>query len=402
MSHTLTKPSDTWSPLYFLASVGAGGLSVTFFMYLMFWVPHPNAPVPVFEDIAAALATGNTALTIGISIAMIGIAIFGAMNIAMLIWNLRRVGAFTRSERGKAMINSNAGTQMLTMPLALAMSINAGFILGLVFVPGLWSIVEYLFPMALLAFLAVGVLAFSQLGGFIKRIVSSGGFDCTKNNSFGQMMPAFALAMVGVGLAAPAAMSTVALVSGLSIVLSSFFLISAVIITVITLMLGLRAIMEHGIAAEQAPTLMMVIPIVTILGILMLRQSHGLHVHFDSHGGPGADLVLLSRLLSVQALFAMLGVAVLSATGYVGRFLSGETVSPGNYSLICPGVALSVMMHFWINKGLVGAELITKFGTAYWALTAIALAFQIGMVALMLFLHRRHFMAPRDNRVATA
>lgn len=25
-----TKPSDTYSPLYFLASLGAGGLSVTF------------------------------------------------------------------------------------------------------------------------------------------------------------------------------------------------------------------------------------------------------------------------------------------------------------------------------------------------------------------------------------
>ena len=26
------RPSDTYDPLYFLASVGAGGLSVTFFM----------------------------------------------------------------------------------------------------------------------------------------------------------------------------------------------------------------------------------------------------------------------------------------------------------------------------------------------------------------------------------
>jgi len=402
MSNTLAKPSDTWSPLYFLASVGAGGLSVTFFMYLMFWVPHPNAPVPVFEDIAAALATGNTALTIGIAVAMVGIAIFGALNIAMLIWNLRRVGAFTKSERGKALINSNAGTQMLTMPLALAMSINAAFVLGMVFVPGLWSIVEYLFPMALLAFLAVGALALSQLGNFITRMVSSGGFDCTKNNSFGQMMPAFALAMVGVGLAAPAAMSTVPVVSGVAMVLSSFFLVASLLITVITLVLGLRAIMEHGIAAEQAPTLMMVIPIATILGILMMRQNYGLNLHFDTYGGPASDMILMSRLLSLQILFALFGVAVLKATGYIGRFLSGETVSPGNYSLICPGVAISVMMHFWINKGLAANGLIVKFGAAYWVLTAIALAFQFGMIALMLFLHRRHFMTPRGNRVATA
>jgi len=402
MSQTLTKPSDTWSPLYFLASVGAGGLSVTFFMYLMFWVPHPNAPVPVFEDIAAAFGAGNPALSFAIAVALVGIAIFGALNISMLIWNLRRMGAFTRSERGQALMNSNAGTQMMTLPLALAMAINGGFILGLVFVPGLWSIVEYLFPMALVGFLAVGVLALTQLGRFLKRVVASGGFDCAKNNSFGQMMPAFALAMVGVGLAAPAAMSTTALTAGVSVVLSSFFLVAAVVIALITLVLGLRSIMENGVAAEQAPTLMMVIPIMTVLGILMLRQSHGLHVHFDSHAAPGDTLVLLSRLLSVEVLFALFGLTVLSATGYFGRFLSGETVSPGNYALICPGVALSVMMHFWINKGLVGAGLVAKFGVAYWALTAVALAFQAAMILLMLYLHRRHFMAPRGSRLSAA
>jgi hypothetical protein len=39
-----------YSPLYFLASLGAGGLAVTFFMWLMFWVPHPEQPVPIFEN----------------------------------------------------------------------------------------------------------------------------------------------------------------------------------------------------------------------------------------------------------------------------------------------------------------------------------------------------------------
>ena len=51
MTTTAQRPADSYSPLYFLASLGAGGLSVTFFMYLMFWVPHPGQPVPVFEDI---------------------------------------------------------------------------------------------------------------------------------------------------------------------------------------------------------------------------------------------------------------------------------------------------------------------------------------------------------------
>ncbi len=48
------RPADTYVPLYFLSSVGSGGLTVTFFMYLMFWIPHTGRPVPVFENILTA------------------------------------------------------------------------------------------------------------------------------------------------------------------------------------------------------------------------------------------------------------------------------------------------------------------------------------------------------------
>ncbi|NIY97033.1 hypothetical protein HC022_12530 [Salipiger sp. HF18] len=54
-------------------------------------------------------------------------------------------------------------------------------------------------------------------------------------------------------------------------------------------------------------------------------------------------------------------------------------------------MALSVMMQFWINKGLVAAGLVVRFGLAYWALTGIALAAQVAMIVLMLVLNRRHF-----------
>ncbi len=402
MSQTYAKPANTWSPLYFLASVGAGGLSVTFFMYLMFWVPHPGQPVPVFEDITAALATGHTGLTIAIATALIGIAVFGASNLALLVWNLRKLRQFAATDKAMALRQSNAETQLMALPLALAMSINGAFILGLVFVPGLWSVVEFLFPAAILGFLAVGALAFRLLGRFLARVTASGGFDCAKNNSFAQMLPAFAFAMSGVGLAAPAAMSNTAWIAGTSLILSTFFFVTALAITLVSLILGLRAIMENGVAGEQAPTLMMVVPITTILGILMLRQGHGLHVHFDSHATAADTMMMLTRLMSVEVLFLLFGLTILAATGYARRFLTGEAISAGNYALICPGVALTVLMHFWINKGLVASGLIEKFGTAYWSLTAIALAVQAAMVLLMLYLHRRHFMSARPTGLTAA
>ncbi len=402
MSHTPTRPADSWSPLYLLASVGAGGISVTFFMYLMHWVPHPGRTVPIFEDITAALARGDTALTAAITVALLGIAIFGALNLSLLIWNLRKMRGFWASEKGQALANSNAQTQMMALPLALAMSINGGFILGLVFVPGLWSVIEYLFPLAMVAFLAVGWLAFKQLGQFIARVTASGGFDCAKNNSFGQMLPAFALAMTGVGLAAPAALSANATVAGIALILSSFFLIAASVIVLVGFVLGMRSIMENGVAAEQAPTLMMIVPITTILGILLLRQAHGLEVSFGVHMDGAEKMMLLTRLLSVEVLFALFGLTVLGATGYVRRFLTGDAISPGNYALVCPPVAMSVLTHFWINTGLVSAGLIEKFGPAYWALTAVAIALQLSAIALLVFLHLRHFRAPRAARMRTA
>jgi hypothetical protein len=51
------------------------------------------------------------------------------------------------------------------------------------------------------------------------------------------------------------------------------------------------------------------------------------------------------------------------------------------------------MIQFFVNKGLVGAGVIDKFGTSYLILTVIALAFQAAMIVLVLRLNRQHFSA---------
>ena len=78
------RPADSYSPVYFLASLGAGGIAVTFFMFLMFWVPHKGQPVPIFEDIMAAWSTGSPWMQTGIAVALAGIAFFAFLNIRSL------------------------------------------------------------------------------------------------------------------------------------------------------------------------------------------------------------------------------------------------------------------------------------------------------------------------------
>lgn len=169
-----TRPSDTYSPMYFLSSLGAGGLSVTFFMWLMFWVPHPGRPVPIFEDILAAFQTGSPLTQAMILGALAGIALFVVLNLKSLIWNLSHFSAWKRTEAYQKFLKTNAQSQLMALPLALAMSVNGLFIAGLVFVPGLWNVVEYLFPLALTAFVAIAVLAFRLYGDFLGASRSKG------------------------------------------------------------------------------------------------------------------------------------------------------------------------------------------------------------------------------------
>jgi hypothetical protein len=132
----------------------------------------------------------------------------------------------------------------------------------------------------------------------------------------------------------------------------------------------------------------------TVLGIMFMRQEHGMHATFGAHSDPIETLVFLSRMLSVQVIFLLLGLLVLRRQGYFRHYLFGAENSPGAYALVCPGVALSVMTHFWLNKGLVANGLIEKFSTGYWAITLIAIAFQASMIWLVFHLNRRHFGRP--------
>jgi hypothetical protein len=395
------RPADSYSPLYFLASLGAGGLVVTFFMYLLFWVPHPGRPVPIFADITAAFSAGSPALQAGIAIGLAGIAAMAVLNVKSLIWNIRALRAFARTPDYAALRRSNAETALLAAPLAMAMTINVGFIVGLVFVPGLWSVVEYLFPVALLAFLALGVWALRLIGDFLGRVLAGGGeYDMTAHNSFAQLLPAFAVSMVAVGLAAPAAMSGQTVTIGVSLVLSTFFGVTALVYTAVAAVTGFNSMLHHGTARESGPTLMVIVPIMTVLGIMFMRQSHGLHVAFGAEGSAGETLVFLSRLLAVEVLFLLLGWTVMRRQGYFRDYVTGPKTSAGSYALVCPGVAFAVMMHFFVNKGLVAAGVIAKFGTAYWALTAVAIASQILMIWLVLRLNRQHFTPATGAQVA--
>jgi hypothetical protein len=358
----------SYSPIYFLSSLGAGGLAVSFFMYLMWMTPHKGQPIPSFSTLSAAVQSGDVFLQAVIALGVIGIAAFTFLHVRTLLWNVREYFAWKKTPGYQAFLKSNNQSQLTAMPLAFAMSINVGFIVGAVFVPGLWEIAEYLFPAALLAFAATGYFALKFFGGFFTRVLTEGGFDCTRNNSFGQLLSAFSLAMVGVGFSAAAAMSHVKLTSAIGFMGSTLYLSAAVILGAIFLVMGFRSMMEHSAERETTPTLWIIIPFITVVGIAVYRLNKALEHNFGVEFSAGSAFALLTVLFSIQLVFGLLGYMVMKRFGYFEHFVTGEGRSPGSYALICPGVALFVFANFVINAGLVQIGVIDKFSIAWFVL----------------------------------
>ncbi|MFW5969116.1 MAG: TsoY family (seleno)protein [Halofilum sp. (in: g-proteobacteria)] len=387
----LPKPqAEGYSPLYFLAALGAGGLVVSFFMWLLFWLPYDTS-MPVFDELVGVLRGGPLHQQLALLGAWAGILVFAWFHFRLLVWNLQAYARFRRTEAYRQLRAGNTETQLLAAPLTVAMSINVSFVLGMAFVPGLWHVVEWLFPLALLAFLAVGGWALALLRDFWGRVLTEGGFDCTRNNNFAQLLPSFAMSMVAVGLAAPAAMSQTTGVVVASLLLSSLFLVIAVVSGAVQLVLGMRAMLEHGADKQTAPTLWIMVPILTLVSITLLRQSHGIEVHLGSGAAPVQTFNLLVYLLMAQVAFGLLGWVVLRRYGYFRRFVLGDELAPGAYTLVCPGVAIAVMLYFFTNAGLVRADAIEPWGVAYWFFTALALTTQAATIWLVLRLNRKHF-----------
>jgi hypothetical protein len=367
---------ETYNPSFFLAALGNGGLAISFFVYLTFMVPHKGAPIVTFEHIYAQLQISTLAIQALIVLALMAVVFFAVQHFRTLIWNIVEYREFRTTPAYDNLLKGPGEVMLMAMPLTYAMTINVSFALGALFVPGLWSIVEYMFPAALLAFAGVAVYALMLFRRFFTRVAVSGGLGSSETAHFGMLVPSFAFAMIGVGFAAPAAMSTIKVVAAIAMIFAIFFITVSLFLAAAKLILGLRGIFEHGLSRAAAGSIWILIPILTVTGIGLIRLQHGLAHHFGAPSVPADYLILITVFLSVQLLIGFLGHAALERLGYFDDFIHGNEKNPATYALICPGVGLVVFGMFFLSAGLVATDLVVKFSVIYFILLTPILLLQ--------------------------
>jgi len=391
-----------YNPSYFLAALGNGGLAVSFFVYLTFMVPHPDTPIVTFDHLYARFTQGAPWLQALILLDMLAIAYFAAQHIRTLVWNIAEYRTFKQTPAYAELLAGPGEVMLMALPLTYAMTVNVSFVLGAVFVPGLWTVVEYLFPMALAAFAGVALYALFLFRRYFTRIAVSGGLGGEQTAHFGMLVPSFAFAMIGVGFAAPAAMSHVKAVAAIGLVGSIFFITSALALAAAKLVLGLRGILEHGLSRHAAGSIWILIPILTVSGIALIRLNHGLDHHFGVKTEPGSYMILITVFLSLQVLFGMLGHAILKRIGYFADFIHGKEHNPATYAVICPGVALVVFGMFFISAGLVATGLVAKFSIGYFVALAPVAVLHVITIRTLLRLNAKLLAEPGTGAAKAA
>ncbi len=379
---------EKFSPMCFLSALGAGGLGVSFFMYLMFLVPHPNSPMATYDFIMPALLKGDW-LSFVTSFSLVFIIAFTFLHFKLLFWNTKQFLLYKKSKAYEELLSSNSQITLMILPLTYAMTINVCFILGAVFVPGLWGVVEYLFPFALLGFVVVGFFALKIFFEYFSRLLIKGDFDFSKNNNLSQMISIFSLSMIAVGFAAPGAMSHNLVVNSIGIFGALFFASLSLLLIFIKFTIGFKSMFEQGLNLEAAPSIWIVIPILTLLGITFIRISFGLEHNYDTPLNKSSLFVFTSIIVSLQIIFGILGYILMKKMGYFEKYIESTNKSSISFALICPGVAFFVFGMFFVNFGLAYNGIILKYSIAYFVLMLPFIYIQIKTIIYFFKLYKK-------------
>ncbi len=285
--------------------------------------------------------------------AILGIVTFFVIHIRTLIKSLKTFFQWKKTDTYREFIDSHAEITLITIPLALAMTMNVLFIVSALLIPHLRDVIEYVFPFAIAGFIAIGILALKIYGVYFAKRIHKGGLDVDSNNSLSQMISVFAFAMIGVGLAGPTAMSHTTVTSIVAMFFSILFLVTAFVLLAIKLIIGFQAMFAKGINKAASPSLWIMIPILTLFGISFVRHKMALVHGFEITMKSIEFFVVIAAIFSMQLLFGYLGYVVMKKNKYFTDYVYGPEKDVGSFALICPGVALMVFGMFFVHKGLV-------------------------------------------------
>lgn len=371
---------EKFSPLVFLASLGAGGIAVIPFAFLQYTHTHGKGLVRWSDIMHGAIPFSHEAFFYGLEAVMI---VFTLLHLGLSVAFFRQLSGWLRSgEHRKFLRNPLVNAGILAPFISVTMTMNVFIGPVRFFVPAFAENLQaFMLPALVLWLVLWAALMFAEIE--LLKISFVEGFD-TEKISFGWLLHPFALGMmtvVGMGIAAMAADRGVADTA-------AFFSLVSGSMGMFLLLVKLIVIFKSHFSATELPdrqflpSFLIVIPNVTLYAISAFRFGHYLeHVHGFHTEWFSFMAIVVSFAFEVW--YMLFGLSLLS--DYFKRHFFRKEFYVTQWGLVCPLAAFAVLGSFAYSLFLGSA--------AMYALIVVTAVLSVILFFVLLFRHYHcHFV----------
>lgn len=331
-----------FSPLLFLASLGAGGISVIPFAFLQYTFPHGKGLVKIADVAQANLPFLKSLLFYSLEAVMI---IFVIIHIVLTVIFLKRLFSFVRADDYNNFINNplkNTGILAPFISIVMTMNVFIGPIRF--FIPGMADNLQTFMLPALLFWIFLFVLLLRMEIKLLKTAFVEG-FDVSKI-TFGWLLHPFALAMLtvtGTGIAAIAKNPEIAHIAAFMSFISGSMGIFLFLVKIVSIFQKHFATKDGLGEKHFMPSFLIVIPSITLFAISFFRIGHYLEKQHHFHLG-SYFLLVITVAFAFETWYLLFGLALLK--DYFKKHYFKKEFYVTQWGLICPIVAYAVLSSF--------------------------------------------------------
>ncbi len=330
-----------FTPLIFLASLGAGGIAVIPFAILQYMYYTGEGLVKLSDiDLATFSFVSGTLFWLFVAIMIV----FSIIHVVLSVIYFKKLTGFVKGKSYSSFItNPLENSAMLTPFISLIMTMNVFIGPARFFSP--WM-AENLQSLMLYAFLFwAGIFVF-LLRMEIKLLKTSfeKGFDMTKI-TFGWLLHPFALAMLtvtGMGIAAMAKDAEIAHWAAFMSLISGSMGLFLLLVKIIAIFQ--RHFEADSLGEKQfLPSFLIVIPNVTLYALSAFRFGHYLEHHHGLHLD-AYFIIVITVSFAFETWYMIFGLALLK--DYFKKHYFKKEFYVTQWGFICPFVAYAVLGSF--------------------------------------------------------
>lgn len=329
-----------FTPLVFLASLGAGGIAVIPFVLMQYTVEHGKGLITRVQLWSDGLAGLGAFYYYFLEAVMIG---FTAIHFILTVYFLAKLIKWLKTEEFKTMLyNPLKNTALLAPLISLLMTMNVFIGPIRYFLPVLSENFQSLFLPAMLFWSALFVFViYTEIK--LLGISFSKGFDIDKIN-FGWLLHPFLLGMLSVVGTGIAAMSQNSIIADLAAFMSLISMSMGLFLLIVKMVVIFKShFAASGLPEKQfLPSFLIVVPNITLFAISAFRFGHYLESHQGFELGAYFYLVM-GVAFAFEVWYLLFGLFLLKDYFKKNHF---QDFYVTQWGFICPLVAFAVLGGF--------------------------------------------------------